>query len=96
MTARIKTLAAILRLHPGTSSESQRIRLLTALQQLGSVTTDEARRYLDSYCPPARVMELRAAGHRITTVMESLETECGALHTAGRYVLHSKSLQVPT
>ena len=92
MTARIKKLAAILRLHPGTSSEPQRTRLLTALQQLGSVTTYEASRVLDCYHPPARIMELRAAGHRITTVMESLETECGALHTAGRYVFHSKSL----
>ena len=90
MTRRIDKLAAILRLHPGTSCEPQRIRLLTAMQQLGSVTTDEARRYLDCYCPPARLMELRKAGHSVTTVMESLETECGALHTAGRYVLHSK------
>ena len=96
MTARLKKLAAILHLHPGTSSEPQRTRLLTALQELGCVTSDEARRHLDCYHPPARIMELRAADHHITTVMEDVTTECGAHHIAGRYVLHSKSLRGPT
>ena len=90
---RINTLTAILQANPGNSAAVQRTRLLAALQQLGSVTTDEARRYLDLMAPPARMMELRKAGHHVTTVMESLDTECGAHHIAGRYVLQSHTLQ---
>jgi hypothetical protein len=84
---RIEALAEILRAMPGTSSICQRNRILTAMQQLGNVTSYEASRYLDCYYPPARVYELRKAEHRIKTVMRGERTESGVMHHVGVYLL---------
>ena len=87
MTARIDALAEILHAMPGTNSVSQRNRILTAMQKLGSVTSYEASRYLDCYYPPARVYELRKAEHCIKTVMRGERTESGVMHFVGVYLL---------
>ena len=88
---RTEALAAILRAMPGTNSVCQRNRILTAMQQLGSVTSYEASRYLDCYYPPARVYELRKAGHRINTMMRGERTESGVMHFVGVYLLEARN-----
>ena len=84
---RAAVLADLLRVMPGNGSEIQRHRMLTAMQQLGSVTSYEGSRYLDCYDPRARVYELRLAGHRINTVSQAMPTDSGGLRYVGVYVL---------
>lgn len=84
---RAAVLADLLRAMPGNGSEIQRHRLLTAMQQLGSVTSYEGARFLDCYDPRARVYELRLAGHRIKTVSQAMPTDSGVLRYVGVYVL---------
>lgn len=81
--ARLKTIAADL---PGNDVETQRERILTALQE-GPVSTVEARRWLDVMHPAMRVLELRNSGLSIDTVWSIEPTECGRLHRMARYVL---------
>jgi hypothetical protein len=50
------------------------------------VTTFEAMRFLDVYHCPARILQLRKAGHRITTHWQTVITEAGAKHRVGLYV----------
>ena len=69
----------------GTSGDSQCARLLAALARF-SVTTFEAMRYLDVYHCPARILQLRKAGHRITTHWQTVVTEAGEKHRVGLYM----------
>lgn len=68
----------------GTDHKSQCSRLLEALARF-PVTTFEAMRFLDVYHCPARVLQLRKAGHKITTHWQTVETEGGAKHRVGLY-----------
>jgi hypothetical protein len=68
----------------GTSTNTQCARLLEALSRF-SVTTFEAMRYLDVYYCPARIMQLRKAGHKITTHWQTVITEAGVKHRVGLY-----------
>jgi len=70
----------------GTSGRNQAERLLAALRQF-PVTTYEAMRHLDVYHVPARVLQLRKAGHQITTLKQLVLTEAGVSHRVGLYVL---------
>ena len=70
----------------GSSSRSQAARLLEALSRY-PITTFEAMRYLDVYHCPARVLQLRKRGHRITTHWQIVVTESGTKHRVGLYVL---------
>ena len=70
----------------GTSSSTQCTRLLEAFARY-PVTTFEAMRYLDVYHCPARVLQLRKAGHCITTHWQTVVTEAGEKHRVGLYVL---------
>ena len=80
-------LTEILRSMPGNDSETQRNRMLTAMQHLGSVTSFEGSRFLDCYDPRARIYELRLAGYRVATITRAMPTESGVLHYVGVYVL---------
>lgn len=82
-------LQAILQALPGVSGHQQRARILAALQ-IGTLTTFEAMRYLDSFDPRPRVLELRAEGHRIDLHWVYAETEQGQTHRIGQYVLMSR------
>ncbi len=84
---RASIMAAILAKMPGIDCHTQRQRILTAIQKMGSVTTFESSRFLDCYDPMARVHELRRAGSRIKTVMRAERTESGTLHRVGVYVM---------
>jgi hypothetical protein len=70
----------------GTDTKTQCQRLLEALSRF-PVTTFEAMRYLDIYHVPARVLQLRKAGHPIVTLWQTVITEAGATHRVGLYVL---------
>lgn len=85
--SRIAALHEIRDRHFGHASPVQCARLLEAMQQLGSVTTAEASRYLDVYDPPARKLSLVKAGHRIIMTWDRDETESGEVHRVGRYSL---------
>lgn len=74
----------------GTASRSQRARLLEALSRY-SVTTFEAMRYLDVYHCPARILQLRKQGYRITTHWQVVQTESGERHRVGLYVLEGRA-----
>jgi hypothetical protein len=74
--------------HTGTSSDTQCTRLLAALAQY-AVSTYEASRYLDIYYCPARVLQLRKQGYAITTHRVNVQTESGASHNVGLYVLEA-------
>ena len=70
----------------GTTGRNQCERLLAALAQF-PVTTFEAMRHLDVYHVPARVLQLRKAGHAIVTLWQTVETEAGVPHRVGPYIL---------
>ena len=72
----------------GTDTRTQSARLLEALTRF-PVTTFEAMRFLDVYHCPARVLQLRKAGHKITTHRQTVVTEAGVKHTVGLYALES-------
>ena len=69
----------------GTTTSTQCARLLEALASW-SINTFEASRYLDVYHCPARILQLRKAGHRIVTHWQTVVTEGGEKHRVGLYV----------
>lgn len=71
---------------PQASKARQRQVLLAALKQ-GPVSTIEARDELNVYHAPARVLDLRKAGHRITTQMHTRLDREGRPHKVGVYTL---------
>ncbi|TAG27492.1 MAG: hypothetical protein EAZ37_04845 [Burkholderiales bacterium] len=73
----------------GTDNRSQCDRFMAALKRF-ALNTFEASRYLDIYHPPARILQLRNAGHKIATHWQTVETESGQTHRVGLYVLESK------
>lgn len=74
----------------GTDTNTQSERLLAALTRF-PVTTFEAMRFLDVYHCPARVLQLRKAGHRITTHRQTVTTEAGVKHSVGLYTLETRT-----
>jgi len=86
------SLKAIAKTHKGSAAENQRERLLAALRKHGSITTIDARRFLDILNPHARIWELRNRfGEQIETVWVYQETEKGKPHRVGKYVLMVKA-----
>jgi len=84
-------LRGIVQLLPGNSAAVQRERILTAMRQLGGLTTFEMMRHLDCYDPRPRIHELRhREGYDITTMVRAEETESGVFHRIGLYVLNPK------
>jgi hypothetical protein len=84
---RVAALIAIRDSNPGTRSASQRTRLLSAIERLGSVTTFEAMRFLDVFDPRPRKLELVRRGHPIESTRDRMETEAGVVHRIGRYFM---------
>ncbi len=72
----------------GISARQQCARLLEALASW-PISTFEGMRYLDVYHMPARVLQLRKQGFKISMHWQMVETECGVLHRIGVYVLES-------
>ena len=84
--SKLHDLHAIRDSNTGTTGKNQAARLLQALGRY-TVTSYEASRHLDVYHCPARILELRQAGHEIDTHWQTVETESGAKHRIGKYVL---------
>ena len=83
--------AALLKRFPGNATGAQTVRLSHALQR-APITTFDARKYLDVYDVPARVMELRRHGYDIQTLRVAQQTDAGVLHRRiGLYVLREKT-----
>jgi Helix-turn-helix domain len=76
----------------GTDNRSQCARILEAFSRF-SLNTFELSRYLDVYHPPARILQLRKAGHEIVTHWQTVVTECGRKHRIGLYVLEARAGQ---
>lgn len=93
--ARRAALLAIRDAIPGKSRAAQQRRVLTAIQQLGSVTTFEAMRFLDVYDPRPRKLELVRKGYPIQLAWDQMQTESGDLHRVGRYFMaRQKEMEV--
>lgn len=71
------------------SAASQRARILRHLQQIGPITTLQARR-LGICHPGMRLCELRKAGYRIETHWTFDVTEDGSQHRVASYLLLKK------
>ena len=84
--AKMAALKQIQEQFNGIAARRQCERLLAALAQF-PITTFEAMRYLDVYDCPARIMQLRKAGHDIITLWQSVITEAGERHRVGQYFL---------
>lgn len=83
--------ATLLKRFPGNHCGVQTVRLCHALK-VAPVTSYDARKYLDVYDVPARIMELRKFGYEIETLRVAQETDAGVLHRRiGLYVLRSES-----
>ena len=84
--AKKAALEAIRTEFKGNDAKSQCERLKAALARF-AVSSFEAMRYLDVYHCPARVLQLRKQGHKITTHWQTVVTEAGVKHRVGLYVL---------
>jgi hypothetical protein len=72
------------------SAYNQRLKILDWLFEKNSITTAQAREYLDVMSPAPRIMELRKAGYLIVTVWDYWTSDYGIKHRIGRYVLLQK------
>lgn len=69
------------------STEAQRQRLLDALTERGSITTQQARDELEVMHPAGRIMELRKKGVEIVTVWAHEQSAGGVVHRIARYLM---------
>ncbi len=75
-----------------TSKNAQQSRLKKALQERGNITTYEARDELNIASPAPRILELKAKGFNIKTILETLVDCNGNPHPrSARYVLVNAS-----
>jgi hypothetical protein len=70
----------------GTEAGTQSRRTLEGLRQF-PLTTLELMRGLDMYHAPARIRDLREAGHNIITLSQTVTAEAGVKHSVGLYVV---------
>ncbi|WP_343623155.1 helix-turn-helix domain-containing protein [Roseateles puraquae] len=70
----------------GADADTQARRTLEGLRKF-PLTTFELMRGLDVYHAPARIRDLREAGHNIITMRQTVTTEAGVKHNVGLYVL---------
>lgn len=88
--AKAKRLIEIRNKFRGESRADQATRLREALRSY-SVSTFEARRYLDIMHPAGRVQELRQDGNDIETLRVSKESQIGRPHSIAVYVLRKEN-----
>ncbi|MDI1308460.1 MAG: helix-turn-helix domain-containing protein [Methylotenera sp.] len=72
------------------SATNQCLKILDWLFEKGSITTAQAREYLDVMSPAARILQLKKVGYQIITIWDSWTSEHGIKHRIGRYVLTQK------
>ncbi len=88
--AKAKQLVQIRDKFRGESRVDQAMRLREALRKF-TVSTFEARRYLDIRHPAGRVQELRENGNDIDTLRTSERSEVGRPHCIAVYVLRKEA-----
>lgn len=88
--AKVQQLISIREKYKGETRKTHAQRVLSALR-LGPLSTFEARRHLDVPHPAGRVLELRNAGHEITTFRVPEQSDIGRPHTIALYVLHEEA-----
>ena len=88
--AKVRQLIAVREQYKGETRKTHAQRILSALR-LGPLSTFEARRHLDVPHPAGRVLELRNAGHEITTFRVPEPSDIGCSHTIALYVLHEEA-----
>jgi hypothetical protein len=73
------------------SATNQCLKILDWLFEKGSITTTEARQYLDIMSPAARILTLKQNGYQIVTVNDTWTSDHGINHKGvARYVLMQK------
>ncbi len=87
--AKVNQLISIRDKYKGDTRAEQGKRLLEALR-LFSVSTLEARRYLDIMHPAGRVQELREADNEIDTLRLTQPSEAGRAHSVAVYILRAE------
>jgi hypothetical protein len=88
--AKENQLKSVSEQYRGETGATHRQRVLAALR-LGTLSTFEARRYLDVPHPAGRVQELRTAGHDIATLRTTEASENGRPHVIAVYVLRREA-----
>ena len=86
-TDKLAALIEVRELFPSGDGKTQCSRVLAFLERGYLLNTFEASRHLDVYHCPARVLQLREAGHNIITQWVTVQTEAGKLHRVGNYML---------
>lgn len=79
-------LLALLKSNPGSETDTQVARVLSALEG-GMFTSNEARLYLDVVHPAGRIKTLRDRGFIIDTRWVVQPSTCGKPHRYGLYIL---------
>lgn len=90
--AKINQLHSIRNRYQGETGKTHARRIIDALR-LGSLSTFEARRFLDVPHPAGRVQELRDAGNEIDTLRYSEKGDVGRPHCIAVYVLKKEARQ---
>jgi hypothetical protein len=85
--AKLAELTEVREMYNSNDGHSQCRRILEFLQRGYMLNTFEASRHLDVYHCPARIKQLRAAGHNIVTHWIKVVTEAGRPHRVGNYLL---------
>ena len=87
---RVQHLHGIRAANSSNDAKRQEQRILEALSR-HSATTFESSRHSDVYDSPARIFNLRKAGHKIAMSWVKQETEAGKLHRVGLYTLEGQA-----
>jgi hypothetical protein len=85
--SKLVELAEVRDMFTSNDGETQCRRILEFLERGYMLNTFEASRHLDIYHCPARIKQLRAAGHNIVTHWIKVITEAGRPHRVGNYLL---------
>ena len=86
-STKLTALTEVREMFNSNDGNSQCRRILEFLQRGYMLNTFEASRHLDVYHCPARIRQLRAAGHNIVTHWIKVVTEAGKPHRVGNYLL---------
>lgn len=80
-------ISAIFRAEPSTTTEGQNARVLKILREVGETTAMELQRFADVRHAPARILQLKKAGHTIIDRWVRQVTDLGHSHRTKAYRL---------
>lgn len=85
--AKAAAITAILRTNGSIATEAQNARVLRILREVGEVTAMELQQLADVRHPPARVLQLKQAGHVIVARWVRQVSNLGHVHRTAAYSL---------